>query len=693
MDHTRRGFIQGTAAASLAASLFPASIGEALALPARRVTGTLKDVEHVVILMQENRSFDHYFGSLRGVRGFDDPRPTLRPDGRPIWQQSAEPGADAAMVPFHLDTANSAANCIDSLDHSWKGSNDRWKHHDVWLPEKSLMCMGHLTRADIPYYHALADAFTLCDAYHCSIHGPTGPNRLYLFSGSNGLSAGHVGGYNITNEDDGNYTADSAKDVPTFAGYAWTTYAERLQDAGIAWKIYQEYDNFGDNSLGYFARYRGLDKDDPLYRRGRAWVDGSTAENAEASRGEHLVRTFAADVAADRLPAVSWIVAPYIMSEHPKAPPAYGEVLISQLIAALVANPGVWAKTVFILNYDENDGFFDHMPPPVPAIDAAMGGSTVDVRGEIYDSQPVGLGPRVPMLLISPWSRGGWVNSQLFDHTSVIRFLEERFGVREPNISPWRRAMMGDLTSAFDFARPDEGRVSPLPDTGGNLARSDAACKLPAPAPPPVSVPPRTMPRQETGGRPARPLPYALEVRARRDGDGLRLEYHNIGTAGAVFTTRTLSVERAGPWSHSVEPGKALSHHWPLAAEQEYVLLVYGPNGFLREFHGRRDALPGVEVDARPDGDREALILTLRNAGSAPVGLTLRPRDYDTTPARAILLPPGTAREEVWPVARSDRWYDLEISGPDAAGFRRRYAGHVENGLPGVSDPALGRPA
>ena len=173
----RRGFLKTVALAGSAAAL-PLAIRQALALPASGRTGTIKDVEHVVILMQENRSFDHYFGTLRGVRGYGDPRTPLLPSGKPVWFQPSSTHADGYVAPFHMDTAQTKAQCLESLDHSWKGSQDRWKNNDAWIGAKGPMTMGHFTRGDIPFYHALADAFTICDAYHCSIFGPTNPNRL-----------------------------------------------------------------------------------------------------------------------------------------------------------------------------------------------------------------------------------------------------------------------------------------------------------------------------------------------------------------------------------------------------------------------------------------------------------------------------------------------------------------------------------
>ncbi len=400
-DQQRRAFLRGSAglAAALAgASLLPPVIRRALATAPARVTGTLRDIEHVVILMQENRSFDHYYGTLRGVRGFGDPRALRLPGGRPVWYQPSPGGGH--VLPFHLDVRDTCAQTMHDLNHDWKGAQRPWQNWDGWVKEKTPATMGYFQRADLPFHYALADAFTICDGYHASLFGPTGPNRMYLFSGSSGLGVGDDGGQVIANIDDGNWSADAARDRAGFKGFGWMTYAQRLQDAGVSWKVYQEYDNFGDNTLQYFRAFRGLSPDHPLYRRGRAWAPGSTAANAEASRGEYLVAEFARDVRSGTLPAVSWIVAPYIMSEHPRAAPAYGASLIARLLAALAAHPERWSKTVFLLNYDENDGFFDHVPAPVPALEAAQGISTADVAGESYHGVPVGLGPRVPMLVI-----------------------------------------------------------------------------------------------------------------------------------------------------------------------------------------------------------------------------------------------------------------------------------------------------
>jgi phospholipase C len=652
-------------------------IGKALAVEPDRRAGTIEDVGHVVILMQENRSFDHYFGALRGVRGFGDPRPVPLPSGQPVWLQPD--GKGGHVLPFHLDSKSTSAQVMASLDHSWKGSHERWRRHDAWISAKTPMTMGYFTRADLPFYYALADAFTVCDACHCSIFGPTSPNRMFLFTGTSGV--GQAGPLAVMNPpQELNETADPAHDNPKFEGFGWTSYAERLHAAGISWKVYQEYDNYGDNALAYCKAFRGAGRDPELMRRGRGCAPGSNAANSKTSRGEHLVAHFRDDIARGRLPQVSWIVPSYIMSEHPAASPGYGASLTARLLEALADHPAVWAKTVLILNYDENDGFFDHVPPPLPAISPGMGASTIDIAGERYGDEPVGLGPRVPMLAISPWSRGGWVNSELFDHTSVLRFLEARFGVHEPNISPWRRAVCGDLTSAFDFARPDRRRPS-LPDASRTMAEVDAAAKGPRPSLPPVQA----LPDQEDGMRPSRALPYSLQVHGRAEGGRLTLSFVNDGRAGAVFSAWP-SQGPDGPWFYTVGAGQRLSASHAFG-ENGYGLLVDGPNGFLRSFAGRS---AGAEVECAYDPSRGRLVLTLRSPAQAR-RLTVEGGFYAHGPVRTYQLGAGEEVQDAWRLSGTGHWYDLIVRDVSDRAWVRRLAGRMETGRHGVSDPAIGR--
>lgn len=683
MDNSRRSVLQ-MGAVALAAEAFGPTIARALAQPASTRTGTIRDVEHVVILMQENRSFDHYFGSLRGVRGFSDPRPLMLPNGESVFRQ---PGPNGAVAPFHLDTKTTRSDHNASLDHNWKGSHERWKNHDAWIRAKTPMTMGYFTRDDLPFYYALADAFTICDAYYCSIFGPTSPNRNFLFTGTSGLSAGYDGPLVVRNALlELNFSSDPSNDHAMFSPLTWRTYAERLQAAGVSWKVYQEYDNYGDNSLAYFAAFRGEHADAALMQRGRSWAEGSTKENAHDSRGEHLVAALAKDVREGTLPQVSWIVAPYIMCEHPSAGPGYGQSLTARLLAAIVDNPEIWSKTVFLLNYDENDGLFDHMPPPLPALGTALGASTVSTDGENFGGEPVGLGPRVPMLAISPWSKGGFVNSQVFDHTSVIRFLEQRFGVQEPNISPWRRAVCGDLTSVFDFASPDSAR-SPLPDTGGYIAAADASRALPR-----VTLPATPgVPSQEQGQRRTRALPYDVQVQCETDAarKSVALSFANNGSAGATFNVYTAN-GGAGPWFFTVEAGKTLRHEL-LAGAEGYDLAVHGPNGFRRSY---RAALgpASVQVTAIADRAQQAIVLTLRNASGAAISASVSAKAYGAF-HREVQIAVGQSVTVAVPAQANANWYDIEVTTAADPNFAQRFAGHIETGAASFSDPLIGAAA
>ena len=286
MSIDRRHFLKTLAGSTaLGASTLHHSIARALSIPAKAETGSILDVKHVVIFMQENRSFDHYFGCLRGVRGFGDPRPSLLRNGKPVWYQPMDNGK--YQLPFALkgfgDSAEDRSQCQPAdLPHNWKYSQKMWAHYDVWVKEKTSMSMGYLTRDDLPFYYALADAFTIGDAYHASVFGPTDPNRLFLFSGTNGVSVGKDGRHALSNVDDGNETASMLLDKPNWKSpYTWTTYAERLSAQKVTWKVYQEYDNFGDNALAYFPQFRNLNRNDAaqeeLYQRARAYA-GETAE-------------------------------------------------------------------------------------------------------------------------------------------------------------------------------------------------------------------------------------------------------------------------------------------------------------------------------------------------------------------------------------------------------------------------------
>ena len=468
---TRRQLLNGSAraaAVAAASTLMPPNVQRMLAQESPR-RGSLRDIKHVVVLMQENRSFDHYFGTLAGVRGFDDPKALKLPNGRSVFYQPDSENPNGYLLPFHLDTHASSAQKIPSTSHAWAVQHAAWNggRMDKWLEAHRAAdgpngpyVMGYYTRADIPFQFALAEAFTICDAYHCSVFGPTWPNRMYWMTG--------------TFDPDGQNGGPILVNKAPVGGYTWTTYAERLEQAGVSWKVYQHEDGNGYNMLHNFKVFQQADKNSPFYTKG--------VERVPEGQFEY-------DALHDKLPAVSWLCPTSFQSEHPDHMPADGATFVAGKIDAIAANPDVWAKTAFILNYDENDGLFDHVPPPVPP---------EATPHEFVDGLPVGGGFRVPCIIISPWTTGGWVCSQPFDHTSVLQFLEKFTGVRESNISDWRRKAFGDLTAAFRFKEPAK-EAPVLPDTVGtlNLARYSSE-NLPKPALPGAD---QQAPKQEKGHR------------------------------------------------------------------------------------------------------------------------------------------------------------------------------------------------
>jgi len=422
----RRLLTSATALSGVAAgtAVLPASLRRALAATLRDPPGgSLRDVEHIVIAMQENRSFDHYFGTMPGVRGFADAAAIRLPGGGPVFRQPAPNHAQGYLAPFHLDTRTTSAQATPGTDHSWPTQHLAWNNGamDQWVQAKGPFTMGYFTQADIPFQWELARAFTVCDHYFCSVLGPTNPNRLYMWTGT--IDPGGTGGGPIIDN-------SPAHDNITLS---WTTYPERLQQAGVSWQVYQEEDNYDDNALAWFKQFASAPAGSPLRQRGMR---------------KGTAGWFETDARAGRLPQVSWLVAPTAQSEHPSFFPAAGAEYIASKLDAIASNEDLWHKTLFILTYDENDGLFDHVPPPV----APRG-----TRGEYVGGEPIGPGFRVPAVVVSPWSAGGRVCSDVLDHTSLIRIIERRFGVREPNISAFRRRTCGDFTSALRFSGPPAG--------------------------------------------------------------------------------------------------------------------------------------------------------------------------------------------------------------------------------------------
>jgi phospholipase C len=799
--HTRRDFLRSAAAltgGALAADSIPDAVARAMAIDPSPGT-TFHDAEHVVILMQENRSFDHSFGALRGVRGFRDPRAHVQPNGNRVWFQTDEKGDTYA--PFRLDIKATNATWIGGLPHTWTDQIDARNggKYDKWLiakPKEGLpFTLGHYKRDDIPFYYALADAFTVCDQAFCSSLTGTTPNRLYLWTGAMRANAADVA--RVMN-------GDTLPDKEA----AWRTFPERLEDAGVSWRIYQNevsFDSglsddeaawlagFSDNPIEWFTQFnvrfsksrraylpkliadspaaireheRALEApgltskerkrlerqltdlraalragiaeqpvytdaawaalperakslherafttntNDPGYRSlaSVSYTDGGAKHDVSVPSGDVLHR-FRQDVASGALPAVSWLVAPENFSDHPSSA-WYGAWYVSETLNILTKNPEVWKKTVFILCYDENDGYFDHVPPFVPPHPArpetgkcSPGLDVSDEWANVYDRESsLGLGYRVPLVIASPWSRGGCVNSQVFDHTSVLQFVENWLGakgkaVKETNISDWRRLVCGDLTSAF---RPYNGERLPVPaplDRDATVKQIHAAKSKRRPR---GGEPLRegelaakaaeVRAFQEPGTRPSCPLPYELVVNAENRGGMLSLvmEARTVafGNAaeGAAFNAYSYGSEMTCR-SYAVRAGSTVSDELPVAGR--YVWRIDGPNGFMREFAGTSEETIAVVVDH--EGHRAAsgrLEIRLSNRGAASRSITIRDESYGQ-PARRVVVRAGGNSSVIVDTTAAHGWYDFAVSAGDMV---YRYAGRIETGKWSVTDPAMG---
>src|SRR5713226_872093 len=488
---TRRELLKigaATAAAELAAIMLHGCSGGGTS-PGSSVCSKLTDIDHVVILIQENRSFDHYFGSYRAVRGFSDQSPAFQqPD--PANTTNSPTGL---LLPFRLDTSKTNAACTHDITHAWLPQHQSWNNGamDGFVSSRLLinandatLTMGYYTRDDLPFYYAVADAFTICDNYFCSVIGPSDPNRLYTVAAS----------IDPDGKNGGPLIQTLGVDRSAFFGrLTYTTMPEQLQTRGISWKVYSSPDSnltgiLSDNVLSYFKNFQ----------------DPSSTLHQNAF-GPQFPVDFLADVASGNLPQVSWVLPSILVSDHPPAPSLFGEGTLSAILGALTANPVQWAKTALFVTYDENGGFFDHVPPvtapPGTAGEYVTAPAVPDptVVGNPPILGPIGLGVRVPMLVISPFSRGGFVSSDLFDHTSILRFLEARFGAEVPNLSAWRRAAVGALPSALNFKKPDSS-VPNLPSTTPGIPEIIQQCAANLAGTTPYPVPnPQSLPPQEAG--------------------------------------------------------------------------------------------------------------------------------------------------------------------------------------------------
>jgi phospholipase C len=296
------------------------------------------------------------------------------------------------------------------------------------------------------------------------------------------------------------------------------------------------------------------------------------------------------------------------------------------------------------------------------------------------------------MLVISPWSKGGWVNSEVFDHTSLIQFIEKRFATRhnqliETNITDWRRAVAGDLTSAFDFKSPNSRKVH-LPSTAGyappdNLPHPDFSPEVPTL---------QALPKQERGVRPARAVPYDLDVSADTDfSDGkVTIRFGNSGNAAAVYQVRSGDAQE-GPWTYTVSPRARVVETFAVRSKSQsrYDLSVYGPNGYFRLYKGSVETWDkaNLSIDTNCESDH-GLTLDIRNKSRE----TARLRIYDAYGKRTLERAVAPHQNLIWHWSLEDSygWYDLTIQVESDPTFKQQLAGHIETGKDSVSDPLLG---
>jgi phospholipase C len=833
---TRRDFLKLAAmlsGASALSGIIPDSIQRAHAIAAEPGS-TFLDAEHIIILMQENRSFDHALGTLRGVRGFNDPRAIRLPNGNSVFVQADASGASYA--PWRLDIKDTRITWMGSIPHSRNSQVDAWNQgrHDGWIEAKRSghreyasvpMTMGHYTREDIPFYYALADAFTVCDQNYCAVMTSTTPNRSTFWTGT------------VRDKQSADSKVFIRNEQYERLQMQWKTYPERLQEAGIRWKFYQNeltysgltgdqdawLGNFGCNVLEFFGAYnieaypgfplamnaeiaalteefarlqQELDNEKDaqaaarvqnriettrrLLEDAQAHLPGSGAPRYErltkAQRDLHhtafttnatspdyheleelpytedgkpqtmvvpkgdILYQFRKDVNEGNLPAISWLSSPEKFSDHPTSP-WYGAWYVSEVMDILTRNPEVWKKTIFILTYDENDGYFDHAPSFVAAdprrpetgaasaeIDTGIEYTSAEderVQGVAPNearSGPIGMGFRVPMIVASPWTRGGWVNSQLFDHTSTLMFLEnfieKKFGktVKEENISAWRRAIAGDLTSIFraddkkqpelDYLNRDkfvisieQARYKEIPSNYKKLDADqiDTINRN-------LQQSPLTS-HQEQGTRPACALPYELYAEGELTQDGAQFELHLTAgntvhgsvAAGAPFNVylRNLSDGANGGFraaTYAVKAGDTLHPQIPLSlfAGSRYSVEVHAPNGFYRSFSGTQQARRvqiQTEYEKKEGQLTGNIVVHLRNTSSERLTAGIAGNAYETFKKRKTLQP-GSTESLVLPLGHSHGWYDFTVK-IDESGAEARFAGRVETGRPSISDPVM----
>ena len=433
---SRRSFLRGAAAAAAGFAASPLlrtapSLGKVspvtpgLGLPDLAGWHSSTKIKHVVILCQENRSFDHYFGKFAGGQ-------LGSPGNRPeVFDPNATYAASTGTKykPFHIDYF-----CDFDPDHYWDASHAKWNGGlmDGWVKAEGdePFAVGYYDEPDHIYHVQLADAFTLADNYFCSQIGPTLPNRLYLWTGTSGWK--HM---DPSDKNSLPYVNPPVTEVPPTLD--WVTMADVLEDAKLPWACYAVADGNVPSPIGAF---------NPL-------IFFKSIQSSPTKLVKSLLpfEAFEASVLAGQLPAVSWIITEAAVSEHPPAPPDLGQLLAAR-VTRLLMESTAWESTALFINYDEGGGYFDHVAPPIYE----------DVPAGLPDAA-VAVGPafRVPMTVVSPYAKPGFIFKEPADHTSVLKFIEQNFNVSTPEIDPARRANLSDMMGAFDFTQQPQRPTLP----------------------------------------------------------------------------------------------------------------------------------------------------------------------------------------------------------------------------------------
>jgi phospholipase C len=386
---SRRRFLQGSAAAGASAVLageFPAVIRAA----SRRGADT--PLRHVVISMQENRSFDHYYGFAPWIGQYGPPAGYSQPDGN-----------GGSVAPYHFDSLSTP-----DVPHDWSSVHDQWNGGamDHFYTNAGIWALGYYGAADLPFYYSLHENSTLCVNFFCSVLGPTWPNRFYLAAGtSGGITTNGVWGFGI---------------------FDYPIILDLLDAAGVTWKIY----NIGWDSVPY-------GNTDNVFV---FWKKYANDERTRGSKGSYLN-----DVRKGRLPQVSFIIPSYARGwdEHPPADVSVGMGIQEELVTALRNSP-IWDSSAYIITYDEHGGYFDHVRPPV--LDA------------------FGAGVRIPTWVIPPRAKPGYLDPNVYDITSILKFIERLHGLRT----------LASVNHLFDAGTP----------TGGNYDAAAPGATVGPPAPP-----------------------------------------------------------------------------------------------------------------------------------------------------------------------------------------------------------------